>query len=135
MTFFSLYYDHTKGGILMKTIGNIIWFLFGGFLGALMYFLSGIVLCVTIIGIPVGRQCFKFARLSLFPFGKEIIPGESTFSFLVNVLWLIFFGAEIALSYVVLGLLYCVTIIGIPFGKQCFKLAKLALCPFGAQIV
>lgn len=118
----------------MKTIGNIIWFLFGGLLGALMYFVAGLVFCVTVVGIPVGVQCFKMAKLMLWPFGKQIIYGNSVFSFLVNVIWLIAFGWWIALYYLVLGALFCLTVIGIPFGKQCFKLAKLALSPFGATV-
>lgn len=119
----------------MKTIGNIIWFVTVGLFGAVLWLLAGFIFCVTIIGIPIGSQCFKFASLSLWPFGKEIIPGESTLSILANVLWLVLCGVELAAFYFIIGAFFCITIIGIPFGKQCFKLAELSLCPFGAQIV
>lgn len=118
----------------MKTIGNIIWFLFGGFFGAILYFIAGLLFCVTVVGIPVGVQCFKKAGLMLWPFGKQIVYGDSVFSFLVNVIWLIIFGWWFALVYLIIGLVYCITIIGIPFGKQCFKLSKLSLAPFGARV-
>ncbi len=119
----------------MNTFGNILWFIFGGFLNWIVWMVAGIFCCITIIGIPFGLQCFKFASLSLWPFGKEVVYGNGTFSFLVNILWLIFFGWEMALANIAIGLLWCITIIGIPFGKQFFKLAKLSLMPFGATIV
>ncbi|MBO4440584.1 YccF domain-containing protein [bacterium] len=118
----------------MGVIGNIIWFIFGGFIGGLLWCLAGLLCFVTIIGIPVGLQCFKFADVFFFPFGKEIDYGGSTFSFLVNIIWIICFGWELALSYLCAGLIFCVTIIGIPFGLQFFKLAKLAFLPFGATV-
>lgn len=118
----------------MKLLGNIIWFIFGGALGALIWLLIGLVWCFTIVGAPVGVQCFKFAKLTLFPFGKEIIYGGRTYSFLINLIWIVLFGLEMCIGYTVVGVFYCVTIIGIPFGKQFFKLAKLSLLPFGAEI-
>lgn len=119
----------------MTFLGNLLWFLFGGLLGGLGWTLAGCLWCITIIGIPVGLQCFKFAGLAFFPFGKEIVYGGCTFSVLVNIIWLLLSGLELALGYVVLGCLWCITIVGIPFGKQCLKLAKLALMPFGASVV
>jgi len=119
----------------MKTLGNFIWFIFGGLPLALGWALVGILWCVTIIGIPVGKQCFKMADLSLFPFKKEVRYGGGAPSLLLNILWIIFGGAELAFSALVLGALFCITIIGIPFGQQCFKIAKLALMPFGAEVV
>jgi len=119
----------------MKTIGNVIWFLFGGVVISLGWFVVGILWCVSIIGIPVGLQCFKFAGLTLWPFGKEIEYETSTANILVNILWLIFGGLELAMASVTSGLIMCVTIVGIPFGLQMFKLAKLALMPFGAKVV
>lgn len=119
----------------MTFLGNLFWFLFGGLAGGLGWTLAGCLWCITIVGIPVGLQCFKFAGLAFFPFGKEIVYGGGTFSVLVNVIWLLLSGLELALGYVLLGCLWCITIIGIPFGKQCFKLAKLALMPFGASVV
>ncbi len=118
----------------MKLIGNILWVLFGGCFAALLWLVLGALWCITIIGIPVGLQCFKFAKLCFLPFGKEISYGKSNVSLLVNVLWLIFGGLELALSFLLAGGALCVTIIGIPFGLQYFKFAKLSLMPFGAKI-
>ena len=119
----------------MSAIGNILWFLFGGLIGGLSWVLAGLIFCVTIVGIPVGMQCFKMAQLAFFPFGKEVVYGGGGFSFLVNLIWILFFGWEMAIGYAVLGLVWCVTILGIPVGKQCFKMSKLALMPFGAEVV
>lgn len=119
----------------MTFLGNLLWFLFGGLIGGLGWTLAGCLWCITIVGIPVGLQCFKFAGLAFFPFGKEIVYAGGTFSVLVNIIWLLLSGLELAIGYVVLGCLWCITIVGIPFGKQCFKLAKLALMPFGASVV
>ena len=119
----------------MSAIGNLLWFLFGGLIGGLSWVLAGLIFCVTIVGIPVGMQCFKMAQLAFFPFGKEVVYGGGGFSFLVNLIWILFFGWEMAIGYAVLGLVWCVTILGIPVGKQCFKMATLALMPFGAEVV
>ena len=89
---------------------------------------------ITIVGIPIGRQCFKFASLAFFPFGKEVQYGGGAVSLLLNIVWLILSGLPLALGAAVNGLVLCCTIIGIPFGMQCFKLAKLALMPFGAEV-
>ena len=110
----------------MSTIGNILWLLFGGLIGGLAWVLAGCLWCITIIGIPVGLQCFKFASLAFFPFGKEVVYGGGGFSFLVNLIWIIFFGLEMAIGYCILSCLWCITILGIPIGKQCFKMAKLS---------
>ncbi len=118
----------------MKVLGNIIWFLCGGFLIGFGWLLMGLLWCCTIIGIPVGLQCFKLSAVAFFPFGKEVIPGTKTVSLLLNILWLLFGGFEIAMASAACGLLFCLTIIGIPFGVQHFKLAQLALTPFGARI-
>ena len=119
----------------MRLLGNILWFILGGFVMAVSWFAAGILWCLTIIGIPVGIQCFKFAALSLWPFEKEIVYHPSTSSFLLNVIWLVFSGWILALEHFVGGILLVITIIGIPFAKQSFKLARLALMPFGAEIV
>jgi uncharacterized membrane protein YccF (DUF307 family) len=124
-----------EGDVIMSFIGNLLWFIFGGFLQGIGWVATGILWCVTIVGIPVGVQCFKFASLSFFPFGKEVVYSDSATSLLLNILWLIFGGIALAMTSVVSGLILCLTIIGIPFGKQCFKLAKLALMPFGARII
>lgn len=119
----------------MSCLGNVLWFLFGGLIMGLSWVLAGVLWCVTIIGIPVGLQCFKFASLAFFPFGKEVQYGGGVGSLLLNILWLIVSGILLAVESAVIGCVFCITIIGIPFGKQCFKIAKLALMPFGASIV
>ena len=119
----------------MRTIGNILWFCFGGIISGLSWWFWGLLWCCTIIGIPYGVQCFKFAALSFCPFGKEVRYRGGAISFLVNILWFFFGGLEMAAVNAAFGLLWCVTIVGIPFGKQFFKLAKLSLAPFGAEVV
>lgn len=123
------------GVLSMKTLGNILWFFFGGLIGGFAWIFAGCLWCITIVGIPVGRQCFKFAHLAFFPFGKQIVYGGGCFSFLANLIWILVFGWEMAVGYAILGLLWCITIVGIPIGKQCFKMARLAFMPFGAQII
>lgn len=119
----------------MRLLGNILWFILGGFISGVSWFAIGLIWCITIIGIPVGLQCFKFARLSFWPFGKEIVYHSSTSSFLLNVLWLVFSGWILAFEHFISGILLAITIIGIPFARQSFKLARLALMPFGAEVV
>ena len=119
----------------MRFIGNIIWFLLIGLWSGLAWLFLGILYCITIIGIPIGIQLFKFAQLSFFPFGKDVMFSEKTSSLLLNIIWLIFGGIELGFGYLLTGLIFCITIIGIPFGKQCFKLMKISFLPFGANIV
>ncbi len=119
----------------MSVLGNILWIIFGGLFSAISWFISGIIWCITIIGIPYGKQCFKFAELTLMPFGKDIEYGGGVVSTLVNIIWLLLFGIPMALGNFINGLFLCCTIIGIPFGLQFFKIAKLSLMPFGAKIV
>jgi len=121
----------------MKLIGNILWILFGGFLLALEYFFLGLFWCITIIGIPLGLQLFKIAGLSLWPFGRVVRPKQQAVGCLstgMNIVWFLLGGLLIALEHAIIGLLFCITIIGIPFGKQHFKLAAIALTPFGHEI-
>ena len=118
----------------MGILGNILWFIFGGFLSGLGWIIAGIIWCVTIVGIPVGMQCFKLSLLSFMPFGREVRYEGGAVSFIVNVLWFILSGLELAIANALLGLLLCATIVGIPFGLQYFKIAKLALAPFGAVV-
>lgn len=119
----------------MGCLGNVLWFIFGGFVSGLSWVLAGVLWCITIIGIPVGMQCFKFAALSFFPFGKEIRYGGGAGSLILNIFWLILSGLPLALGSAVMGCLLCLTIVGIPFGLQHFKIARLALMPFGADII
>ena len=118
----------------MKTLGNIIWFVFGGFIMALVWCLVGLLQFVTIIGIPTGIQAFKIAGLAVWPFGKEVTYGGGAGKLLLNIIWIILGGLILAVINAIFGVIFCVTIIGIPFGKQYFKLAKLSLMPFGATI-
>lgn len=117
----------------MGCLGNLLWFIFGGFISGLSWTLTGCLWCITIIGIPVGMQCFKFAALSFFPFGKEVRYGGAG-SFLLNLIWLIVSGLPLAIESALIGVVLCITVIGIPFGLQQFKLAKLALMPFGSEV-
>ena len=122
----------------MNLLGNLIWLLFGGLLAALGYLLGGIILCITVAGIPWGLQCFKLAGLVLWPFGKKVVSDSSTtgcLSTLFNIVWLLCGGVYTALVHIVMGLLLCITIIGIPWGKQHFKLIEVSLMPFGKKIM
>ena len=118
----------------MRTIGNILWLLCGGLFSGLGWIIAGILWCATIIGIPVGVQCFKLSKISFMPFGKEIVSHGGAVSCLVNGIWLLVTGLEMALANFVVGCVLCITIIGIPFGKQFFKIAELALAPFGKEV-
>ena len=104
----------------MSLLGNIIWFILGGWISGLSWLVSGVIWCITIVGIPYGLQCFKFASLAASPFGKDVEYGG---------------GVPMAIENFLLGCIFCITIIGIPFGVQYFKIAKLSLAPFGAEIV
>jgi uncharacterized membrane protein YccF (DUF307 family) len=118
----------------MSLLGNIIWLIFGGFLAGLGYILGGLVLCLTIIGIPFGIQAIKLGTATMTPFGRKLVENDnsnSTLKILLNVAWIIFFGWEIALMHLFHGVLLAITIIGLPFAKQHIKLVPLALFPFG----
>jgi uncharacterized membrane protein YccF (DUF307 family) len=122
----------------MKTIGNVLWLILAGIWLALGYTVAGIVMCITIIGIPFGIQAFKLAGFVLWPFGRKVVAKPEALGVLdivFNVLWLLLVGWELFLAGLVAGLLLCITIIGIPFGIQAFKLSILALWPFGQTVV
>ena len=118
----------------MRFLGNLIWLVCGGFISGLGWLITGLIWCITIVGIPVGIQCFKLSTMSFMPFGAEVNYEGGAVSFLVNILWFIFSGIELAIGNSILGCLLCITIVGIPFGVQFFKIAKLSLAPFGAVI-
>lgn len=121
----------------MKTLGNLIWLLCGGIFTACGYLISSIVMMITIIGIPFGFQTLKLASLALWPFGKTVVDNGSSsgcLSLLMNIIWICVGGFWICLTHFFFGVLLCITIIGIPFGKQHFKLAAVALSPFGKDI-
>lgn len=116
----------------MKSIGNILWLIFGGLLGAITSFIEGVLLCVTIIFIPVGLQYFKLGKFFLWPMGKDVVIKKSNgFKMVINIIWAITGGWVNALLALLFGVLLCITIIGIPFGKQFFKVASFALTPLG----
>ncbi len=120
----------------MKILGNILWIILGGLGLALSWAIAGIICCITIIGIPLGKQCFKIAGLALTPFGRHVVCDKiGITSCLGNVLWILVFGIALFLESILLGALLCITIVGIPFGLQHFKLAKLAIWPFGAKVI
>ena len=118
----------------MNTLGNILWLILGGLEMAVAWAIIGIVLCITIVGIPLGIQAFKMAGLTLTPFGKSVVYGGGVGSLLANIIWVVLVGIWMAIGYVIAGVLNCITVIGVPFGIQSFKMAKLALWPFGAQV-
>ena len=122
----------------MNLLGNLIWLIFGGLMAALGYFLGGIVLCITVIGVPWGLQCFKLAGLVLWPFGKKVISDSDNMGCLnifFNLIWILCGGLYTAIVHIVMGAILCLTIIGIPWGKQHFKLVEIALMPFGKRII
>jgi uncharacterized membrane protein YccF (DUF307 family) len=122
---------------IMKLLGNIIWLLFGGIIIAAEYLVAGLVLIVTIVGIPFGLQALKLAMLALCPFGSKVTDSGSSIgclSVLMNIIWILIGGIWISLTHLAFGLLLCITVIGIPFGTQHFKMAGLALTPFGKTI-
>ena len=122
----------------MSVLGNIIWLVFGGFFMALEYLVSGFLLCCTIIGIPFGLQVFKIGLVALLPFSQTTVVEEgsrSCLEIIMNVIWFFIGGIWIALSHLGWGLLFCITIVGIPFGIQHFKLMRVALFPFGQTVI
>jgi len=116
-------------------VGNIIWFIFCGFWQGLAWSFFGFLWSLTIVGIPIGIQCFKISHLYFMPFNKRVVYEGGAGSFLLNIFWIIFSGVPLTIAALINGILLCVTIVGIPFGLQCFKLAKLGFMPFGAKVV
>jgi uncharacterized membrane protein YccF (DUF307 family) len=122
----------------MNFLGNIIWLIFGGFFTALGYFVGGFILCLTVVGIPFGIQCFKIGGLVLFPFGNKVVSDSSNtgcLSIIFNIIWLLCGGFYTAIMHVVWDMLLSITVIGISFGRQHFKLIQVSLMPFGKRII
>lgn len=120
----------------MNLLLNIIWLIFGGFIVVLAYLFGGILLCITIIGIPFGIQCFKLSGLALAPFGREIRekePPGGAVAVIMNVIWIILPGLELAVFHLVMALIFAITIIGLPIAAQHLKMTRLALLPFGFE--
>lgn len=121
----------------MNLLGNLIWLIFGGIIIAIEYFIGSLVLMITIVGIPFGLQTLKMASLSLWPFGRETrvhFRANGCLYIIMNIIWLLTGGLWIAVTHAVFGFILCITIIGIPFGLQHFKLTAIALSPFGRDI-
>lgn len=122
----------------MNLLGNLIWLIFGGLLAAIGYVIGGLALCLTVIGIPWGLQCFKIASFVLWPFGRKIVPtGNSQGCLLIfcNLVWLVFGGLYTALMHLVFAFILFITIIGIPFARQHLKMMELCLFPFSRQVI
>jgi uncharacterized membrane protein YccF (DUF307 family) len=122
----------------MNLLLNIIWLILGGFVVVLAYFLGGILLCITIIGIPFGLQCFKLAGLAVAPFGSEVRekdPPGGAIAVIMNIIWILLPGLELALFHLVMAVFLAVTIIGLPLAAQHLKMTRLAILPFGAEVV
>jgi uncharacterized membrane protein YccF (DUF307 family) len=121
----------------MNLLLNIIWLILGGFIVVIAYLLGGILLCITIIGIPFGIQCFKLAGLALAPFGREIRekePPSGALAVIMNVIWIILPGLELAIFHLLMALVLALTIIGLPLAAQHLKMTRLALIPFGFEV-
>ena len=120
----------------MSLLGNLIWLIFGGLVNGVGYILGGLVLCLTIVGIPFGLQAIKLGFATMTPFGREVVElkeADSPLRLIFNIIWIFLFGWEIALSHLFHGLILAITIIGLPFAKQHFKLLIMALLPFGRE--
>lgn len=121
----------------MSTLGNILWFILGGFVVAFLYGLAGLVCCCTIIGIPFGIQLMKIAGLAICPFGRdvEMMKDSGCFNVLFNVLWIALGWWEIAVVHLLLAFIFAITVVGIPFAKAHWRLMKMSLMPFGTRRV
>ncbi|WAL62649.1 YccF domain-containing protein [Thermocoleostomius sinensis] len=120
----------------MSVLGNLIWLIFGGLVSGFGYIIGGLTLCLTIVGIPFGLQAIKLGIATLTPFGREVVElkeADSTLRLVFNLIWIVLFGWEIALSHLIHGVILAITIIGLPFAKQHFKLLEMALLPFGRE--
>lgn len=122
----------------MNLFGNLLWLIFGGFFAAIGYVVGGLVLCLTIIGLPWGLQCFKLAELVLWPFGKQVVSDSrdsGCLPALFNIIWIFCGGWYTALVHLVMGFLLSITVVGLPWGRQHFKLLEISLMPFGKKII
>ena len=121
----------------MNSIGNIFWLILGGIIIALIYYIVGLLLCITIVGIPFGVQLFKLGTYALWPFGHELVNGPNEpgcLSIVMNLIWVLCGWGEVALLHLFFGIIFCITIVGIPFGLQHFKMAIGSIFPFGKEI-
>jgi len=121
----------------MSAIGNLIWLIFGGLISGVIYIIGGLVLCLTIIGIPFGLKAIQYGFFAMAPFGRRVedLEEQGCLALIFNVIWLVVFGWEIALTHLVFGIILTLTIIGFPFARQHFKLVPMALLPFSHRVV
>lgn len=133
----------------MRFAGNIIWFVFGGAILALIWLLGAVVFAISIVGLPLTRAALEMAKISAFPFGKDVIHVREldhkgvtpltvttgTIGFIFNIIWACTFGIVLFVTYIIAGIFNCLTIIGIPFGIQAFKLAGISFWPVGRRVV
>ena len=121
----------------MNLLLNLVWLILGGFVVVIAYLLGALLLCITIIGIPFGIQCFKLAGLAIAPFGREIVekqPPSGALAVIMNIIWIILPGLELALFHLFMALILAITIIGLPLAAQHLKMTRLALIPFGFEV-
>lgn len=121
----------------MSVLLNLVWLVLGGFVVVIAYLFGGLLLCITIIGIPFGLQCFKLAGLALAPFGhevREIEPPGGVLAIIMNIIWIILPGLELALFHLAMAVLLGITVIGLPLAAQHLKMVRLAILPFGAEV-
>jgi uncharacterized membrane protein YccF (DUF307 family) len=138
-------YPEGGGLAMLRLIGNLLWFVFGGFFLGLSWWLFGLLMAISIVGIPWARSCFVFGTFCFFPFGREAIDrreltgkrdlGTGALGTIGNIVWFVFAGIWLAIGHIASGIANCLTIIGIPFGIQHFKLAGCALAPVGKTVV
>jgi len=121
----------------MRIIGNLIWLIFGGLISGVIYIIGGVVLCLTIIGIPFGLKAIQYGFFAMVPFGRRVedLEEQGCLALIFNVIWLVAFGWEIALTHLVFGIILTLTIVGFPFARQHFKLVPMALLPFSHRVV
>ena len=121
----------------MNVLLNIVWLIFGGFIVVIGYLMGAILLCITVIGIPFAIQCFKLAGLAIAPFGHEIRekePPGGALAVIMNVIWILLPGLELAVFHLIMALLFAITIVGLPLAAQHLKMTRLALIPFGFEV-
>jgi uncharacterized membrane protein YccF (DUF307 family) len=120
----------------MSFMGNVVWLVFGGFIIGVEYMVSGALLCLTIVGIPFGLRSIKLGVTAFAPFGKDVVDAEhqGPVKLLFDIIWIVLFGWEIAMTHLASALLLAITVVGIPFARQHIKLIPIALFPFNKDL-
>ena len=121
----------------MSLVGNLIWLVLGGFIAGMFYIIGGALMCLTVVGIPFGLQAIRLGVATFSPFGRDVVPSprQSGLKLLFDIVWILLFGWEIAMAHLTFGLILAITIVGLPFAKQHFKLVPVALLPFSQELV